>query len=178
MKNQFRTLDDDEIEFLDSVLESTRAKEQALKKETAEQLNQFREQQEKADRAFALNTHVTFGDIDEGSPTRMEDSPWTVGARKRKRVKDKDGSKVVKVRRSSSVNEVASGESQSPASLLPQDKLSMGEKQVDTVSRKPSNSATEQEPHQKPAPTTALKKSPKLPSRPNLGLGDYSSDDD
>ncbi|KAJ9627621.1 hypothetical protein H2203_002833 [Taxawa tesnikishii (nom. ined.)] len=51
LKNQFRSLDDDEVEFLDSVLESTRAKENAVKKETAEQLGLFRKQQEEVEAA-------------------------------------------------------------------------------------------------------------------------------
>ena len=50
MQNQFRSLDEDEVEFLDSVLESTRTKEAEVKKQTKEQLEVFRAHQEEAER--------------------------------------------------------------------------------------------------------------------------------
>lgn len=56
LKNQFRALDEDEVEFLDSIMESTRAQEAAVKKETAEQLELFRRQREEAEKAL-LETH-------------------------------------------------------------------------------------------------------------------------
>ncbi|MCJ1286260.1 hypothetical protein MMC26_005605 [Xylographa opegraphella] len=103
LKNQFRNLDEDEIEFLDSVLESTRAKEEAIKKETAEQLNLFRRQQEDADRAMAHEAGEKNADSilpQSGSPDD-DDSQWTVH-RKRKRTKETEIAKGVKLRRSSS----------------------------------------------------------------------------
>ena len=103
LKNQFRNLDEDEIEFLDSVLESTRAKEEAIKKETAEQLNLFRRQQEDADRAMAHDAENENAESTlpkPGSPIN-DDSVWTVH-RKRKRVKETEVAKGVKVRKSPS----------------------------------------------------------------------------
>ncbi|KAL9100247.1 MAG: hypothetical protein Q9163_004354 [Psora crenata] len=100
LKNQFRNLDEDEVEFLDSVLESTRAKEEAVKRETTEQLDAFRRQQEEADRA--LREGEQGKEVEEaGSPTALE-SNWAVGAKKRKRVKEKEGWRGVKLRKSSS----------------------------------------------------------------------------
>ncbi|KAI9748648.1 MAG: hypothetical protein M1815_003086 [Lichina confinis] len=100
LKNQFRSLDEDEVEFLDSVLESTRAKEAALKKETEEQLEVFRKQQENADRAL-LND-------DDGEKGRGEvdtvDGGWKTTSRKRRRVGEKEGLKGVKLRKSSSTS--------------------------------------------------------------------------
>ena len=100
LKNQFRSLDEDEVEFLDSVLESTRAKEAALKKETEEQLEVFRKQQENADRAL-LND-------DDGEKGRGEvdtvDNGWKTTSRKRRRVGEKEGLKGVKLRKSSSTS--------------------------------------------------------------------------
>lgn len=104
LKNQFRNLDEDEVEFLDSVLESTRAREEAVKKETREQLELFRRQQEEADRALMAESAET-GDATEvggsGSPTG-EESSWTVNARKRRRLKEKETTKFTKHRKLSS----------------------------------------------------------------------------
>ncbi|KAL9607807.1 MAG: hypothetical protein Q9167_007312 [Letrouitia subvulpina] len=104
LKNQFRTLDEDEVEFLDTVLESARAKEAAVKKETTEQLDQFRQQQELADRAFLAEKEETgeqSGQGDQiGNPT-SETSQWAINARKRKRVREKESLPGVKLRKSS-----------------------------------------------------------------------------
>ncbi|KAJ6151632.1 hypothetical protein N7470_007229 [Penicillium chermesinum] len=77
LKNQFRALDDDEVEFLDSVLESTRAQEAALKRETADQLEEFRKQREEAEKA---QLGPTSSDV-----TPAEEEEWTIPARKKRR---------------------------------------------------------------------------------------------
>ncbi|KAJ5698481.1 hypothetical protein N7462_000486 [Penicillium macrosclerotiorum] len=82
LKNQFRSLDDDEIEFLDSVLESTRAQEATLKKDTADQLEAFRKHREEAEKALLGPT--------SSEVTPAEDEEWTIPARKRRRDKGKD----------------------------------------------------------------------------------------
>lgn len=103
MKNQFRNLDEDEIEFLDSVLESTRAKEEAVKKETTEQLDVFRRQQEEADKALLSEATST----NDASPLGLtsSESQWAINARKRKRAKEKEGLKGVKLRKMSSASD-------------------------------------------------------------------------
>ncbi|GCB22442.1 protein FAM192A [Aspergillus awamori] len=83
LKNQFRSLDEDEVEFLDSIMESTRAKEAAVKKETAEQLELFRRQREEAEKALLEDTSADVAPAAEG-----ED--WKIPARKRRREKSKD----------------------------------------------------------------------------------------
>jgi hypothetical protein len=99
LKNQFRALDQDEVEFLDSVLESTRAEEARVKRETAEGLALFRQQQDDADRKARTGAEKAT-DVPNESPITTEES-WVAGGRKRKRTKDKDGFKGVKVHRSS-----------------------------------------------------------------------------
>lgn len=103
MKNQFRNLDEDEIEFLDLVLESTRAKEEAVKKETTEQVDVFRRQQEEADKALLSEAASTT----DASPLGLasSESQWAINARKRKRAKEKEGLKGVKLRKMSSTSE-------------------------------------------------------------------------
>lgn len=76
LRNQFRSLAEDEVEFLDSVLETTRAQEAALRKETSDQLDVFRQQQEAADRASRSQ-------LDE-SVAVTSSTEWTT-AKKRKR---------------------------------------------------------------------------------------------
>ena len=103
MKNQFRNLDEDEIEILDSVLESTRAKEEAVKKETAEQLILFRRQQEDADRLTVQEAQDGSEEstLPKSSSPVNDESLWTVN-RKRKRVKETEVAKGLKLRKSSS----------------------------------------------------------------------------
>ena len=79
LKNQFRSLDEDEVEFLDSVLESTRAQEAAVKKDTADQLEAFRKQREEAEKTALGPT--------SSSVTPAEEEEWSVRARKRRREK-------------------------------------------------------------------------------------------
>ncbi|KAJ5098979.1 hypothetical protein N7532_005980 [Penicillium argentinense] len=79
LRNQFRSLDEDEVEFLDSVLESTRAQEAAVKKDTADQLEAFRKQREEAEK-------VTLGSTDLNVAPAEHDE-WSIPARKRRREK-------------------------------------------------------------------------------------------
>ena len=98
LKNQFRNLDEDEIEFLDSVLESTRAKEEAVKKETTEQLDIFRRQQEEADKAI-MSEEVGVGDTSPVGGIPPGESQWAINARKRKRAKGREALLGTKVRK-------------------------------------------------------------------------------
>lgn len=116
LKNQFRNLDENEADFLDSILESTREKEAALKKETAEQLDAFRRQREEADRKLALEEDGGGDDDDDddakGAGKQLRDgndgslegvTQWAVGTKKRKRTGEKEGMiKGIKLRRASS----------------------------------------------------------------------------
>ncbi|KAM0322011.1 hypothetical protein ACHAQA_009753 [Verticillium albo-atrum] len=77
IRNQFRALDDDEIDFLDEVNEKKRAEEERVREETTEGLKAFRERQKVQGRAPAEEESKT----DEGGTDE-----WTVG-RKRKREK-------------------------------------------------------------------------------------------
>lgn len=79
LKNQFRALDDDEVEFLDGVRERRRAEEERLRRETEEGLKGFRELQSKVSAAGE-------GEGPEGEGA-VEGGGWSVG-RKRKRRKD------------------------------------------------------------------------------------------
>lgn len=75
MRNQFRALDDDEVDFLDEVREKERAEEMRVRRETEEGLKAFRERQKTGDVASP-----------EGEVGAEE---WGTG-RKRKRAKGKE----------------------------------------------------------------------------------------
>ncbi|KAL8689823.1 MAG: hypothetical protein Q9218_004596 [Villophora microphyllina] len=108
LRNQFRNLDEDEVEFLDSVLESTRAKEEAVKKETSEQLRLFRRQQEEADKELVEDSAAGKGGSQEAispSTTPKTESAWAINARKRKRAKDTDILQGLKLRKASTTSE-------------------------------------------------------------------------
>ncbi|KAL8645830.1 MAG: hypothetical protein Q9226_007122 [Calogaya cf. arnoldii] len=181
LKNQFRNLDEDEVEFLDSVLESTRAKEDAVKKETAEQLNLFRRQQEEADKA-ALNLPSTGTENPSeaaiGPESSTTESQWAINARKRKRVKDKEVLPGVKLRKSSSTSE------KPPASLSPSTLTTTHLQKQPQVQNSPKSITGQTTDSQiggmKTVESPPVKASPDSPNPTvgALGLAGYSSDED
>ncbi|KAF3918536.1 hypothetical protein ABW21_db0208178 [Orbilia brochopaga] len=80
-KNQFRSLDEGEIEFLDSVISEQRAAEEAKKKELEAQLDDFRRLQYEADHDPNAVEPAIQEEISSGT--------WAISGR-RKRKKDKD----------------------------------------------------------------------------------------
>lgn len=187
LKNQFRNLDEDEIDFLDSVLESTRQKEEAVKKETSEQLDLFRRQQEEADKVLLEDGGEKEG-VDGGEAVESGESQWAVNNRKRKRVKEKEVLKGVKLRKSST--------SEAPTGLR-RESQELGKKTATTdlkdnakssiTSKDPtedaSNEATGSRTVVSPvitakASTPEKHNSPKATAAPGLGLGGYSSDEE
>ena len=164
LKNQFRALDQDEVDFLDSVLESTRKEEDRVRRETAEGLELFRKQQEDADKKARIG--------DEQSPvepsTVAEEEQWAAGARKRKRTKEKEGLKGVKIRRSSSAVEAGSASS-------PEVK-----KHDDGAKSKTVPPSEQAKPKATAASNVLVSKSPPTSTKPKAGLSlvDYGSDED
>lgn len=191
LRNQFRNLDEDEVEFLDSVLESTRKKEEEVKKETSEQLDLFRRQQEEKDKELLEEV-----DGKAGSPTAGDSqSSWAVNARKRKRAKENDraGLKGLKLRKSSSAGEAPVGlRTSSSTGEAPKD---LGREAGNKKSVKPQHTASVN-PSTKEKAAVGVSGSPPLPLIPKaspkqednfsvklpgtlgLGLAGYSSDED
>lgn len=173
LKNQFRSLDDDEVDFLDSVLESTRAKDAAIAKETTEQLDLFRSQQEEAERAVISEDNAL------GLPALEEQ--WLVTGKKRKKQREHDGEKALKLRRTSSTatDHVDSRIVNMPARNHIQNRPAR-EHNNNEKERKESlqsQDATRRVASQQdvPVPPIAQRNPPALPG---LGLGVYSSDED
>ncbi|KAG9555520.1 hypothetical protein KCU71_g14712, partial [Aureobasidium melanogenum] len=175
LKNQFRSLDQDEVEFLDTVMESTRAKEEAVKKETAERLEAFRRQQEDTEKASR-------GAAPEAS-NQSEGDTWAFNARKRKRTKEKEAIAGLKLRKSSSS---ATQMTPDGAAATPSD-----DKNQSPPSPAPTPANQSAKPVQPPAaaidkavidkvdqaPAVATASTPPAPASA-LGLAAYSSDDD
>jgi len=166
LRNQFRSLDEDEVDFLDSVLESTRSKEAEVKKETREQLEAFRKQQEDAEKAARA-------DDGAGSEALPPAESWSLGPRKRKKGHEKEVlGGVVKLRKASTAEREAGREAKSPSATVEQPRPSA---QAGSVSKSASPVAVavvskdEKVETSKAAPSTG-------PTA--LGLVAYSSDED
>lgn len=180
------------------MLESTRKKEEEVKKETSEQLDLFRRQQEEKDKELLEGGEEADGKA--GSPTAGDSqSPWAVNARKRKRTKENEraGLKGLKLRKSSSTGEAAVGlsASSSTGENLNDSRRDVGqEESVGPKGTTPEKSLSEKAsvgvsaaPPPPPPPSAVTK--PASPRRENnlssktlgtsgLGLAGYSSDED
>ncbi|KAJ4296533.1 hypothetical protein N0V90_006578 [Kalmusia sp. IMI 367209] len=152
LKNQYRALDDDEAEFLDSVLDASRKKEADVRKETLEQLDGFRRRQEEAER------NALEDETPEGG--KGEEAHWVSHPRKRK--KGPELLKGVKLKKGSSAA----------------DDKDKGEKKEEAAHANSIGSTVA--PASKSDPTKPSSASPpsKLANPVSLGLGYASSDDD
>ncbi|RJE24267.1 hypothetical protein PHISCL_03376 [Aspergillus sclerotialis] len=181
LKNQFRSLDEDEVEFLDSVLESTRAQEAAVKKETAEQLEVFRQQREEAEKALLEGTSANVAPNAEG-----ED--WKIPSRKRRRDKNKDLLIPGKKRKS-----VTGGESSFQTGQKPDPGVKSAEKDGTAPPNQTPKASVQLQDHTKSNTSDTSKTSdnanasntgqPEVkeatkPTTLSLGLADYGSDSD
>ncbi|RPA91069.1 hypothetical protein L873DRAFT_349998 [Choiromyces venosus 120613-1] len=88
-KNQFKTLDEDDVDYLDSILKTEKAVEDARKEELESRLDDFRRQQSEADKSGG------------GEGGDQDTAAWAAG--KKRRRKEAGGKTLgVKVRRKSS----------------------------------------------------------------------------
>jgi len=170
-KNQFRALDDEEVEFLDAVLESERAKEAAIRKETREQLDSFRKQQEEAEKAALLGE-------DTAGPAVEEDHLFAAG-RKRKKGKEKEPLRGVKLRKSSSTSEQPSPAIKSAVHTQMEKKAVSAASSTPREALRPKDSNPSSGKGQKVSTLAASASLPAQSPRPSvLGLANYSSDED
>ncbi|KAL4813695.1 N-terminal domain of NEFA-interacting nuclear protein NIP30-domain-containing protein [Aspergillus spinulosporus] len=164
LKNQFRALDEDEVEFLDSIMESTRAHEATVKKETAEQLEQFRRQREEAEKAYLKDTSTEI-------PPPAEAEDWKIASRKRRR--ERSGATLIPGRKRKSMGDVTSDP---PTKETEPNKKT---KELVEEKRNVTTPATEEKPKASDmdkSPAQQLAKPAADPPAPSLGLTGYSSD--
>ena len=170
LRNQFRSLDDDEVDFLDSVLESTRAKEAEVKKQTSEQLDAFRRHQEEAGKAATQQDTSTVAETPE---------TWTAGPRKRKKGREVTIGGVKLRRTSTAEKESKTLNSEGRDTLEGQDGSPTPEKQEADQAVKPlAGDSPETAATVKPAILQVSPPTASTPPATGLGLAAYSSDDD
>ncbi|QIX02025.1 hypothetical protein AMS68_007542 [Peltaster fructicola] len=170
LRNQFRSLDDDEVEFLDSIAAESRAKEAEVRRDAKLQLDAFRAQQEEAEQASKQSTDVV--------PDAAE--AWTAGGRKRKKQATTIAGIVKKRQLSSSKATPGADKADSFSGKMlskESDATTDENKAVIVASTVSSTSATSD---QRPAAMINLAVSSaaaSLEQKPSLGLADYSSDE-
>ena len=185
LKNQFRSLDDDEIDFLDSVLESTRENERKIKQETVEMLDEFRKQRAEADK-----TNLDDQPIDAGDGENFEQGmSW--GKKRKRKEKDSKAVKGAKLRRSSTTEEASSKLAASPGSPtgakrksgavpgIVEEKLNPDTVGVETrvaTARSTLQNKTLSQPASATSPITVPQQASPTP-KPSLGLVGYGSSD-
>ncbi|KAI0380670.1 hypothetical protein F5Y04DRAFT_96025 [Hypomontagnella monticulosa] len=175
LRNQFRSLDDDEIEFLDGVLDERRAEEERVKRETEERLASFRRAQKVTSPTEDLEGDGTMNE-DEGAVA------WGGGTKKRKRA---DGGGAVRgvvkgVKRRASEHEhehdkeskVATSESTVAKAKPEGAKLDTKTATTANTNDTPKLSTATAQGTLPPAKASLEKPKPKL------GLVDYGSDED
>lgn len=139
-----------------------------MKKETTEQLDLFKRQQDEREKLERIN---------ETPSKPAESEVWTVSGRKRRRGKEKDVLPGVKVRKSSSVTEtadIAASKAQNSPPETVQSELDKSRQQTF------SHEIVKEPPKLLDRGSMLGQPSPSLPSPPaaSLGLGGYSSDED
>ncbi len=156
IKNQFRSLDDDEIDFLDEVMGSARAEEERIRRETEEGVGRFREEQLRKEREGRAGGDDGDEDV-EG---------WHVGGGKKRKRKDEGGKAVIRgVKRRESGSAVGRNGEEGKAGL------------VDDGS-KPSGRSSEAEVKKgESTPKQVSKPALPAPTKP-VGLVAYGSDDE
>ncbi|CZT16659.1 uncharacterized protein RCC_02494 [Ramularia collo-cygni] len=165
LRNQFQSLDEDDVEFLDSVLESTRAAEAAVKKQTQEQLDAFRRQREEAEQAARV--------APEAEAPVMTES-WTVSRKRKKGREDALGG--IKLRKASSGAKAARSTEQ--IATVDERPAASPTANASYISPEPKTVATEDKPKAEEEPKDNSKLSPLPSAGISLGLDAYSSDED
>lgn len=156
------------MDFLDSVLESTRAKEAEVRKENAEQLELFRKQREAAEKAQFEEDGNPASSSGAAAYSPNQES-WAARPKKRRRGNEVTPALGAKLRKTSST------ELKEPDAAVAKETVSA--KDVNMLSTA-SPSSTEQADMASDNPLQLPVTKQKPPPASTLGLGDYSSDDD
>lgn len=149
MRNQFRALDDDEVEFLDEVRQKKRDEELRARRETEEGLRAFKRQQQREAEAEA-----------GGDAVGTED--WGVAGGRKRRRGHQGGIKGLKRRETS---EGKAEEAKTEAKAV----TDKAEAKTDTTAKTEAKAEAKAE-------KTPEKEAPN--AKPKLGLVDYGSDSD
>lgn len=158
-------LDDDEADYLASIREKKLKEEASVRKDTREQLEAFRRQQE--EEASKALEH------EGGNAPTEEQVQWAAPGRKRKKGPESSLLKGVKLRKANSVLE---------ESKVPNKPQSQDGKSAEKTSTTLANTASQSTAPKAASSTATIQKSALPPAKPanalSLGLGYASSDDD
>lgn len=165
IRNQFRALDDDEIDFLDGVLAAARGEEARVRRETEDGLRRFREAQaaaEKAARGAAADT----------APDGDAPAEWAAPGARAKRKREREGKgtatmKGLKRRASDTGSRGEIGDAPPP-----------GPRSTEETSRTTLSESAESPAGAAGAKDRANSRTTDTDSKPKLGLVQYGSDDD
>ena len=159
-------MNEDEVEFLDSVLESQRAKENAVRKQTAEEMQAFKQQQEDAEKkAKAAET---------SQAPEAESTSWAVSRKRKKGKEDVFGG--VKLRKASSGEPSSIPKSQAVGDTeTSMKKDANAAVKANLVADQKDKVVTNTEPEKG---KMSESKAPAAASSAELGLAAYSSDED
>ncbi|KAI0020525.1 hypothetical protein F4780DRAFT_363398 [Xylariomycetidae sp. FL0641] len=188
LRNQFRALDDDEVDFLEGVQDAARAAEAARRRETEAGLAAFRAAQklqlQGSAEATTTTTTATATTTTAAAENQQAVEEWTPTAG-RKRKRDKAGIGVLKgvvKRRVSAGPEKQTGAEGGDAGETkkkPEEEEEKEEKGKEKASAEEAKPTTEEEGKAKEEaaakPAAAAKPTA---AKPKLGLVDYGSDDD
>lgn len=165
IKNQFRALDDDEIDFLDEVERKKREEQERVRLETEEGLRLFRE----AQRGVGGGEAEAEG---EGEGEEVVEGGWALGRKRKRRKGEAEGGGLLKgVKRSLSTGDGAGAGVGKDEKRYGEQKT--GEKTPTGVTKEEAKAVAVQQPPKKTAVAA-----PAVPSKPRAGLVDYGSDDD
>lgn len=120
LRNQFRSLDDDEASFLDAVLESSKTKEKAVREETKIQLEAFRRLQNETSPDSEVITEQEDGGGTNGKAD-IRPSSWATSSRKKRKNGPGEVIKGLKFRKASHVAD--DGSSHSACVDVPENQL-------------------------------------------------------
>lgn len=170
IRNQFRALDDDEIEFLDGVRDERRVEEERVKRETEERLASFRQ----AQKAAGISTSAE--DAEDNRGEEEEPVAWRGPAKKRKR-SDKETKSIVKgVKRRASEHEREVEVPAATAAAAAETKAE--EVKADKKTEPPSSDTNPKSSKTAKAAEPPVSKTAPGNAKPKLGLVDYGSDED
>ncbi|OTA99821.1 hypothetical protein M426DRAFT_324807 [Hypoxylon sp. CI-4A] len=161
IRNQFRALDDEEIDFLDGVRDERRVEEERMKRETEERLASFREAQKAAGTAADVPDAADDGVGGGGDDVAVA---WTGAGKKRKRGEKEVKSIVKGVKRKNSE---------------PEKESHGAETSVESTATKKSTTTPASTGQDKSSVAETAQGKTTVPNpKPTLGLVDYGSDED
>ncbi|KAI1334262.1 N-terminal domain of NEFA-interacting nuclear protein NIP30-domain-containing protein [Xylariaceae sp. FL0016] len=166
LRNQFRALDDDEIDFLEAEREKKRAEEERARRELDEGLEGFRKARKGADGAAGDGAASLEDEQVEGNG----EANWT--GRKRKREKEKEKGLLGVKKRTSASAGIGASTKEEARDVAGETKDAKQDEKPEAASTQGAKASEDE------AKKGVKNASTSEPAKPKLGLVDYGSDED